>query len=174
MPDQTTPLDQAIAEVIQFARAHGVDAVSLEPRDFGHQPIGTGYTTVTYVDGDHVIVATIDRYGYSTKCVGTVEWIHSEADQDRDPCVEYCGECHACRENPCACPPEAPEAYRDKIGQIRRRSDGHFIALADATRETLERRRDIHAADSGEYSVAMAELYTLAIALLDQEAGANA
>lgn len=178
MPDQTTPLDTAIAEVIAFARQHGVDAVSLEPRDFGHQLIGSGYTTVTYVDGDHAIVATIDRYGYSTKCVGRVEWIHNEADETREPCTEHCGECHACGENPCACRASAPDAYRAGDGWINRRSDGSPIAGPAVTREGIEislalwqppgeLHNDPRAAD-------MSARYRAALALLDQEAAANA
>lgn len=174
MPE-LTPFDAALAEVIDFARRHGVDtAFGLAPGDFGHQRIGSGQLHVTYVDGDHVVSAHIDQYGHVRTAVGTVEWLHDQSDEDRDPCVEYCGECHACSQNPCECPVESPEAYRDKARQIRRRSDGHFIAPADITRESLELRRRVHAADPGEYSVAMAELYTLAIALLDQEAAANA
>jgi hypothetical protein len=176
MPDQTTPLDTAIAEVIAFARQHGVDAVSLEPRDFGHQLIGSGYTTVTYVDGDHVIAATIDRYGYSTKCVGRVEWIHNEADEDREPCAEYCGECHACGENPCECPADAPDAYRDDAGYICRRSDGTPIVSADlANRSYIESCLALWADCYDDHAVDMRGRYQAALALLDrEEAAANA
>ena len=90
MPDQTTtPLDTALAEVIAFARAHGVDAVRLTPADFGHQLTEGGHTHTTYVDGDHVISAHIDRHGHTRVAVGVVEWIHDESDEDSLEC-DYC------------------------------------------------------------------------------------
>lgn len=168
-----TPLDAALVEVIDFARRHGVDVARLTPRDFGHQLTGPGQTHITYVTGDHVVSSFIDRYGHRRTAVGTIEWIHDESHEDRDPCVEYCVECRACRANPCECPDGTPNAYRDQAGQIRRRSDGAFIAMADITRETLERRRNLHLEFPGETAVEMYALYTLGLALLDQEAATN-
>lgn len=90
MPDQTTtpsPLETALAEACQFAIAHGVDAVT--PADFGIQRTDIGLTNATYVDGDHAVVVTVDRHGNANFGVARLNWVHLEADEDRDIC-DHC------------------------------------------------------------------------------------
>ncbi|MGY2116645.1 hypothetical protein ACW9HR_22295 [Nocardia gipuzkoensis] len=104
MPDQTTeqtPLQRALTEACEFARRHGV-AERIHPDDFGIQRSDIGLTTATYVDGDHAVLATIDRHGRARFSVAELCWAHLDVDQGRDPCRD-CGECLRCGEVECAC-----------------------------------------------------------------------
>lgn len=107
MPTDTrTPLDTALDEAIAFATAHGVDS-TLRPTDFGIQRSEPGFTTATYVDGDHVVTVTINPGGRTSIGVAELAWVHDESDEARDPC-DYCGECENCGEPECACPQPRP------------------------------------------------------------------
>lgn len=178
MPDQTTPLDTALGEVIEFARNHGVDTARLTPADFGHQLTEAGLTHVTYVDADHVISAHIDRYGHARPAVGVVEWVHDANDEERDLC-DYCevigpevfGLAPAI-----TLPPSAAliKAYRGDDGNIQYALDNAFIADGDITREQFEACLARFEGDDRDYAAEMRARYRAALALLDQEAAANA
>ncbi|WP_280411708.1 hypothetical protein [Nocardia asiatica] len=91
MSDQTTeqtPLQRALAEACEFAKRHGVTS-RICPDDFGIQRSDIGLTTATYVDGDHAVTVTVDRYGETRFGVAELFWTHLEADEDRDLC-DYC------------------------------------------------------------------------------------
>lgn len=89
MADQLqTPLERALTEVCEFAKAHGVDA-SITPADFGIQRSHPGVTIATRVDADHAVHAVIDRYGRASFGVAELFWLHDDSDEDRDVC-DYC------------------------------------------------------------------------------------
>ncbi|MFI6215660.1 hypothetical protein ACIBCD_27020 [Nocardia brasiliensis] len=85
---EPTPLDRALARACEFAIAHDV-AEPITPADFGIQRSDTGLTTATYVDADHAVTVTVDRHGETRIAVAELNWIHNEADSDRD-CCDFC------------------------------------------------------------------------------------
>jgi len=90
VPDtiERTPLQIALTQACEFARAHGI-AGRIRPDDFGIQRSDAGLTNATYVDGDHVVTVLVDRHGGARFGVAELDWIHHESDEDREPC-DYC------------------------------------------------------------------------------------
>ncbi|MGV9818400.1 hypothetical protein [Nocardia xishanensis] len=181
MPDQT-PLQKALAEACEFAIRHGVDG-SIRPDDFGIQRSDIGLTTATYVDGDHAVSVTVDRYGHASFGVADLYWVHLEADESREPCTN-CGECANCGEVECECAPlgrpmttvhlpgDAPAAaYRDDDGNIRFTRDDMFIATGAVTRDQLAAWVARYEGDPRDYAAAMRERYRAALDLISRETG---
>lgn len=91
MPDQTTtrtPLENSLEKACEFAIAHGVER-PIYPADFGIQRSEPGLTTATFVNSSHAVTVFIDRHGHASFGVAELDWVHAEADEDRDIC-DYC------------------------------------------------------------------------------------
>lgn len=90
MPEtiERTPLQIALAQAVQFARAHGVEP-PIGPDDFGLQRSSEGYQHATYVDTNHAVSVTLHPDGDTTFAVAELSWIHDQADAERDPC-DWC------------------------------------------------------------------------------------
>ena len=104
MPDRDpcpTCTATALAEAVEFAKAHGVES-PINPSDFAVSHHDRR-TVANYIDGDHAVFAEIDDYGHATYGIASLSWIHHGGDEDRLPCVDYCGECPRCGQKPCQC-----------------------------------------------------------------------
>lgn len=90
MPDNDvrTPLTVALAQACEFAIAHGVEP-PIGPDDFGIRRIDDGLTCATYVDADHAVSVTVEPDGETTFAVAELDWIHDQADDERDSC-DFC------------------------------------------------------------------------------------
>lgn len=112
MSDQQTPLQRALAEACEFAKAHGFDD-DITQDDFGIQRSGPGITHATHVSPTHVIAVTIGGIDGLCIGVGEIDWVHYPIDDRCRECgLEGCDECGAESADDCTCDADGPIQMR--------------------------------------------------------------
>lgn len=107
MPEQT-PLQAALIEACEFARAHGLEGITVD--DFAIQRSPAGTTHATHIGEHHAVTVTIGPAGHATYAVAELDWIHNTADPDRMNCV-VCEPCAVCEPLPCECEQRVVDVY---------------------------------------------------------------
>lgn len=100
MPEPTA-LQRAIADTIEWARAHALGA-QIDPADFAIQRSEPGVTVATHLGAEYAVTVVVDRHGNTRRAIAELDWIHNERDPDRPKCT-VCEPCSVCNPWPCEC-----------------------------------------------------------------------